>query len=223
MALIVISLIAVAGLATALWLWRERRRLRRRLAEAEAYRLRSQLNPHFLGNALDAIAALGFSDSKTAAAVVGALRQLMRQSLDVSQYREIALHQEQALLERYLAIEKMLLGERLHYRLAFDPDVLNAQVPSMILQPLAENALTHGIGSDGVARVTIKAMRGGDRLIIAVSDRGPGLRSGLEPGFGLANTRARLAQLYGGKAQLKLLEPPDGGLMAQLMLPFHDG
>jgi len=151
------------------------------------------------------------------------LSQLLRKSLDDSHQIEIALRDEKAFLERYLNIQKILLGERLQCQLAFDTDVLNARVPSMIIQPLAENALTHGVGKDGVVRLVVKAMRGGDNLIIAVADTGPGLRSGLEPGIGLSNIRERLQHLYGSAAVLKLLEPPGGGLMAQLVIPYQEG
>jgi LytS/YehU family sensor histidine kinase len=215
--------VAVVALAAAVWLWRDRLGMKRRLAEAEAHRLRTQLNPHFLYNTLNAISELGYNDPETADEVVTQLSQLLRQSLDDSHQNEIALRDEMTFLERYLNIQKILLRERLQCHLAFDADVLNARVPSMIIQPLAENALTHGVGNDGVARLVVKAMRGGDNLIIAVADAGPGLRSGLEPGIGISNIRARLQHLYGNAAVLKLLEPPGGGLMAQLIIPFHEG
>lgn len=219
----ILAVIGAAAMAAAGWLWRDRRALARRLAEAEAHRLRTQLNPHFLYNTLNAISELGYNDPKTADDVVTQLSQLLRKSLDDSHQNEIALRDEMAFLERYLNIQKILLRERLVFHLFFDADVLNARVPSMIIQPLAENALTHGVGTDGVARLVVKAMRGGDNLIIAVADAGPGLRSGLEPGIGLSNIRARLEHLYGGEAHLKLLEPPGGGLMAQLVIPLHEG
>jgi sensor histidine kinase YesM len=209
----------VAGIVAvlAVWLWFDRRRLQLRLAEIEAERLRRWFDPQFLRSTLKAVAALGYSDPKKADQVLTELNAMF----DESRESEVALREERAFLMRYLALQKLLLGDRLQYHLSFDGDVLGAAVPSMIIQPLAENALTHGISKDGVARLIVRAMRGGDNLIVVVVDAGPGLRSGLEQGDGLANIRARLAYLYGSTARLKLLEPPDGGLMAQMVIPFR--
>jgi len=215
---------AVVGLAAVLWLIRDRQRLCRRLAEAEARRLRTQLNPHFLYNTLNAISELGYNDPRTADEVVTQLSQLLRKSLDDSDQTEIALRAEVAFLERYLNIQKILLRERLQVALEVDADALSARVPGMIIQPLAENALTHGVGSDGVARVSIKAARKGDDMIIEVEDTGPGLRAGaVGRGIGLSNIRARLSHLYGNAARLELPERPGGGLIARLVIPYHEG
>ena len=131
---------------------------------------------------------------------------------------------EVAFLEPYLNIQKILLRERLDVALDVDADTLNARVPGMIIQPLAENALTHGTGSDGVAHVSIKATREGDDLIIEVADTGPGLNGGaIGRGIGLGNIRARLCHLYDNAARLELLERSGGGLIARLVIPFHEG
>lgn len=214
---------AITASAVALWLLWDRRRLVRRLADAETRRLRTQLNPHFLYNTLNAVSELGYNDPKTADDVVTQLSQLLRKSLDDSHQTEIALRDEIAFLERYLNIQKILLRERLQFDVQADASVLNARVPGMIVQPLAENALTHGIGTDGVARLHITAARRGDHLVIEVADNGPGMRG--KPygqGIGLGNIRARLSHLYGNTAGLELPERPGGGLIARLMIPFHE-
>jgi LytS/YehU family sensor histidine kinase len=205
-------------------LLRDRGRLHRRITDTESRRLRTQLNPHFLYNTLNAISELGYNDPKTADEVVTQLSQLLRKSLDDSDQTEIALRAEVAFLERYLNIQKILLRERLDVALDVDANALNARVPGMIIQPLAENALTHGVGTDGVARVSITATRKGDYLIIEVEDTGPGLTaSAIGRGIGLGNIRARLSHLYGNAARLELLERSGGGLIARLVIPFHEG
>lgn len=203
-------------------LWRDRRRLRQRLMQAEIRRLRTQLNPHFLYNTLNAISELGYSDPKSADQVVTQLSQLLRKSLDDSDQHEIALRDEIAFLERYLAIQKTLLRDRLQFTLTIDPATLNARLPGMIVQPLAENAVTHGISADGTARLGIQAMRHDDHLVISVVDEGPGMQAeGF--GIGLSNIRARLDHLYGGAAQLTLQPRDGGGLMASITVPYHEG
>jgi len=216
---------AVAVLtAVVVYLMRDRYRLRRHLSDAEARRLRTQLNPHFLYNALNAISELGYNDPKTADEVVTQLSQLLRKSLDDSDQNEIPLRDEIAFLERYLNIQKILLRDRLQFDLEVDTAVLNARVPGMIIQPLAENALTHGIGADGIAHLHVRAVRSGDYLMIEVADQGPGLQTRLDGrGIGLRNIRARLSHLYGSAARLELPERPGGGLIARLAIPFHEG
>lgn len=216
--------ILAASFAALLWLAWARRRLTRRLVDAEARRLRTQLNPHFLYNTLSAISELGYNDPETADAVVTKLSQLLRKSLDDSDQNEIALRDEMAFLERYLDIQKILLRERLDGTLTINPEVASARVPGMIVQPLAENALTHGIGADGIAHLHLTAVRRDDQLVIEVADQGPGLRSSRSgPGIGLRNIRARLLHLYGEAARLELQPRPGGGLIARLVIPFHEG
>jgi two-component system, LytTR family, sensor kinase len=199
------------------------RRLRRRLAAAEARILRTQLNPHFLYNTLNAISELGYNDPETADRVVTQLSQLLRKSLDDSDRTEIALRAEVAFLERYLNIQRILLRERLQIGLDIEAEALNARVPGMVVQPLAENALTHGISGDGIARLRVHAARQGENLVIEVQDAGPGMSGGgTGRGIGLSNIRARLKHLYGHAAALALLPAPGGGLIARLVIPFHE-
>lgn len=203
-------------------LWRDRRWLRQRLLQAEIHRLRTQLNPHFLYNTLNAVSELGYSDPKSADEVVTQLSQLLRKSLDNGDQHEIALRDEVAFLECYLAIQKILLRDRLQVTLQIDPAALNARLPGMIVQPLAENAVTHGISADRIARLGIEATRHDDRLVISVTDEGPGMQSEGR-GIGLSNIRARLKHLYGDAAQLTLQAREGGGLMASLAVPYHEG
>jgi two-component system, LytTR family, sensor kinase len=219
---IAVGVVAVVLAFALVVLWQDRQRLRARLAAAEARRLRTQLNPHFLYNTLNAISELGYNDPKTADEVVTQLSQLLRKSLDDSDQTEIALRAEVAFLERYLNIQKILLRERLETVLEVEDAALNARVPGMIVQPLAENALTHGVSSDGVARLHIRAARIAGSLTITVEDGGPGLGGTSGRGIGLSNIRARLSHLYGAAARLELLDRPDGGLMARLVIPFHE-
>lgn len=203
-------------------LWRDRQRLREQLTQAEIRRLRTQLNPHFLYNTLNAISELGYSDPKSADQVVTQLSQLLRKSLDQSDQHEIALRDEVAFLEHYLGIQKILLRDRLQFALEIDPAALNARLPGMIVQPLAENALTHGVSADRTARVEIRATRQEGHLMIEVADEGPGIEAESR-GIGLSNIRARLHHLYGDRAALTLQPREGGGLRAAITLPYHEG
>jgi sensor histidine kinase YesM len=201
--------------------WRDRQHLRAKLAQAEIRRLRTQLNPHFLFNTLNAISELGYSDPKSADQVVTQLSQLLRKSLDTSDQHEIALRDEIAFLEHYLDIQQILLRDQLQFSVTADPTAINARLPGMIVQPLAENAVIHGTGSDGIARVHVRAARHGEHLLVMVSDEGPGLK-GEQRGIGLSNIRARLFHLYGDRAALTLQPRPGGGLIASITVPYHE-
>jgi LytS/YehU family sensor histidine kinase len=203
-------------------LWRDRQRLRARLRQAEIRRLRTQLNPHFLYNTLNAISELGYSDPKSADQVVTQLSQLLRKSLDQSDQHEIALRDEVAFLEHYLDIQTILLRDRLKFALEIDPAALSARLPGMIVQPLAENAITHGISADGTARLHIRAAHQDDKLLVEVADEGPGVQVEGR-GIGLSNIRARLSHLYGDAAALTLRPHEGGGLIAAITLPYHEG
>lgn len=213
-------LFAAAMLVVAL-LWRDGHRLRERLTQAEIRRLRTQLNPHFLYNTLNAVSELGYSDPKSADEVVTQLSQLLRKCLADSDQHEIALRDEITFLEHYFAIQKMLLRDRLQVVLEIDPAALSARLPGMIVQPLAENAVTHGISADGIARLTIRAAHKDDHLLIEVLDEGPGMPA-KGHGIGLSNIRARLKHLYGDAGRLTLRSRESGGLMATITVPYHE-
>jgi two-component system, LytTR family, sensor kinase len=207
-------------------LWRDYTRVRRELVRAELRRLRTQLNPHFLFNTLNAISELGYENPEAADLTITQLSGLLRKSLDDSHQQEIALRDEVDFLEHYLAIQQTLLQDRLHVELEISDDTLNARVPGMILQPLVENAVTHGIGRSGTGYITVRSRRQGEQLVIEVEDNGWGLviadphRSG--EGIGINNTRARLRYLYGELAGLELHSRPGEGLTACLNIPFHE-
>jgi two-component system, LytTR family, sensor kinase len=206
--------------------WRDYLRTRRELVRAELRRLRTQLNPHFLFNTLNAIAELGYQNPEAADQTITQLSGLLRKSLDDSQQQEIALRDEVDFLERYLAIQQTLLQDRLHVELEIGDETLNARVPGMILQPLVENAVTHGIGRSRTGFIKVRSQRRGELLVIEVEDNGWGLviadsrKSG--EGIGINNTRARLRYLYGELASLELRSRPGEGLTACLNIPFHE-
>ncbi|MGH8280378.1 MAG: sensor histidine kinase [Gammaproteobacteria bacterium] len=208
------------------WLWRAYQHLHGRFVGTELRRLRGQLNPHFLFNTLSAISELGYQHPETADRTITQLSSLLRKALDGSQQREIALRDELDFLQRYLDIQQILLPGRLDIEMAVDDDTLNARVPGMILQPLVENAITHGIGRSGRGWVRIAALRRADTLVLEVQDSGWGFAAREtrthHEGIGIRNTRARLGYLYGAIAGLELRSRPGEGLMARLSIPFHE-
>jgi two-component system, LytTR family, sensor kinase len=201
-------------------------RLAAQLAEARLGALRMQLNPHFLFNSLNAITVL-VRDRNTDAAsrMLELLSDVLRRVLRAEGTHETALSTELQFLERYLAIEQVRFSDRLRPRIEIDPTVAGAAVPRFILQPLVENALRHGIAARADAgALEIAARREGDDLVLTVRDDGPGLRPGVPPsgGVGLANTRARLAALYGERASLHIANAEGGGVVATVRLPYHE-
>jgi signal transduction histidine kinase len=202
-------------------------RLASQLAEARLGALRSQLNPHFLFNSLNAITVLvRDQDTGTASRMLEQLGEVLRQALQTDRSPEIPLAEEIGFLERYLAIEQVRFSDRLRARFAVDPAVLAAAVPSFVLQPLVENALRHGLArrTEGGSLVIV-ARREADDLVLEVSNDGPGLdpaATGERRGLGLANTRERLATMYGERGRLTLADRPGGGVTATVRLPFHE-
>jgi two-component system LytT family sensor kinase len=209
---------------------RERERseaaLRVRLSQAQLEALKSQLNPHFLFNTLNSVAALMHWDVAAADDMVTQLSELLRETLRHPGTHEITLAEEIALIERYLSIVRARFQDRLTVVYDVAPDVRTALVPHFILQPLVENALEHGIAlQPGPGQVAISAGRDGDRLRIAVVDDGPGLEpeatNGNGNGVGLANTRARLIELYGERQGVTLEASHPKGARVTVTLPYH--
>jgi two-component system LytT family sensor kinase len=201
-------------------------RLTAQLAEARLGALRMQLNPHFLFNSLNAITVL-VRDQNTAAAsrMLELLSDVLRLVLHAEGSHETPLARELDFLERYLAIEQVRFSDRLRPRVELDEAIRRAAVPQFILQPLVENALRHGIAKRadaGLLEVTAK--RDADTLVLTVRDDGPGLSSAGAPttGVGLANTRARLAALYGDRASLEMRNAAEGGVLVTIRLPYHE-
>jgi LytS/YehU family sensor histidine kinase len=201
--------------------------LETQLAEARLQALEAQLHPHFLFNALNTIAVLVRTNRNTQAVrVVTGLGELLRHALDSAGTQFVPLKQEIDFIRRYLEIEQIRFGDRLQVEMEIEPGVTDARVPYLILQPLVENAIRHGIASRVAAgRLRITARRDGDRLRLSVEDDGPGLPPDLDAGqrngVGLSTTAARLAQLYGDDHRFSLGNLPRGGVAADLTLPFR--
>ena len=202
-------------------------RLETRLAEAQLQALQRQLHPHFLFNTLNAISALMHRDVEAADQMLARLSDLLRIALDQPGAQVVTLKDELEFLQKYLEIEQTRFGDRLVVRYQIEPETLDAQVPNLILQPLVENSVRHAVAvriEQGL--IEIRARRVGTNLELSVRDNGPGLpkRPGAHTGkgVGLANTRSRLEHLYGASQQLSLDEPPEGGLVVKVMLPFRD-
>lgn len=195
------------------------------LAHAKLDALRSQLRPHFLFNTLNAISVLSQQDSAKTRTVLLRLASLLRRSLDEDSH-EVALSQELSFLNEYLDIMRVRLGDRLDARVRAEADALEARVPVFLLQPLVENALEYGEGDDGQTRIVIAAGRSDDDLVIVLENsaasefRGGAIRDGI----GLGNTRARLRELYGDRAYVRLGPATQffapAGVRVELRLPF---
>ncbi|MBU6400407.1 MAG: histidine kinase [Verrucomicrobia bacterium] len=197
--------------------------LEKRLTEAKLHALRMQLNPHFLFNTLHAISSLMHRDVEAADRMITRLSDLLRLTLESADSQEVPLKQELEALQSYLDIEQIRFGDRLALRWEIAPDTLEARVPNLILQPLVENAIHHGIGPHARAgRIELTAQHEHGRLRLEVRDNGSGLAGNAAPeeGVGLSNTRARLAQLYGPEHRFELANAPAGGLVVRLTIPF---
>jgi two-component system LytT family sensor kinase len=199
--------------------------LKARLSQAQLEALKSQLHPHFLFNTLNSVATLLHRDPDAADRMVTDLADLLRTTLQHPGNQEITLAEELALLERYVGIVRVRFRDRLTVVYDVPVDLRDALVPLFLLQPLVENALEHGIARrPGPGRLEIAAQRTDGDLHIAVSDDGPGLRleGSVGHGVGLANTRARLAELYGSAHRLTLEAiSPAGGARALVVVPLR--
>jgi LytS/YehU family sensor histidine kinase len=201
-------------------------RIATQLAQAQLQALRMQLHPHFLFNTLNAISALMHRAVAAADRMLARLSDFLRLTLESGGMQEVPLKQELDFLGRYLEIEKTRFADRLTVHMDVEPDALDAQVPNLILQPLVENAIRHGIArSSSAGTIEIRAHRANGTLHLAVRDDGPGLAAngGAPPreGVGLSNTRARLAQLYGESSRLELGNAAEGGVVVNLDLPYR--
>jgi two-component system, LytTR family, sensor kinase len=206
-------------------LYQERRareaQLAAALAQSQLEALELQLRPHFLFNALNTVnAQIRTGAGPEAIRTVTQLGDLLRALLQEGAH-EVAVREELALVDRYLGIEETRFGGRLSRRVDVAPEVLDALLPRLILQPLAENAIRHGCEKvPGPARVDIAIAQHGDRLRVTVRDSGAGVASSRE-GIGLGNARERLRRLYGAEHRLALEAAEGGGAVAILEVPFH--
>lgn len=205
----------------------ESSQLEARLAQSRLQVLKMQLHPHFLFNTLNAISELIHKDPESADRMLTDLSDLLRLSFENLEVQEISLKQELEFLEKYLEIEQMRFHDRLSVNMHIPPDVLDASVPNMILQPLVENAIKHGIAprSSG-GRIDINAARSNGHLEIEVSDDGLGVPFGdlqnLPEGVGLSNTRRRLRHLYGDAHRFDLRKLEKGGIGVSLEIPYRE-
>ena len=200
--------------------------LEKRLAQAKLQALQMQLNPHFLFNTLHSISSLMHKDVEAADKMIMRLSDLLRAALEGAETQEVSLREELNLLQLYLAIEQIRFGSRLTVKLDVAPDTLDAQVPNLILQPLVENAIRHGI--EPRARpglIELQARRVNGALALVVSDNGAGLgeNGAIKEGIGLSNTRARLQELYGAAQRFELVRGEQGGGRVEISIPLTSG
>ncbi len=200
--------------------------LQQQLVEARLDALRMQLNPHFLFNTLHTVSALIHENPDAAERVVARLSDLLRLSLDKSKEREVPLQQELSFLDLYLEIEQTRFADRLHVERKIEAGLQDALVPYLILQPIVENAIRHGIEQrEEKGRLAITAQRRDGVLELTVSDNGDGLPEDTNAppheGIGLSNTRSRLRHLYGDNQKLELNRATGGGLEARITIPYR--
>jgi two-component sensor histidine kinase len=216
--------LVLASAAHATFFYRRAKEREASLATARLEALRAQLQPHFLFNTLNTISGLVHSEPERADAVITALGDLLRLTLETSEKRELPLREEMRLVEAYLAIMQSRFEERVNCVVEIAAETREALVPAFVLQPLIENAVRHGLEPlPKGGTVKIAARREGGRLRIEVSDDGVGLRADgpSREGIGLANTRARLRALHGERASMELRAGEGRGCAVVLELPFR--
>ena len=192
------------------------------LARAELHSLKMQLHPHFLFNTLNTVNAFVRTDPDAAERMIARLSTLLRHALDGASAQEVSLDEELRILRAYLEIEQVRFADRLRVEWRIDPGTQGAMVPHLLLQPLVENAIRHGIAPYAAeGRIEIVAERRNGTLHLAVRDDGAGMGAGsATEGVGLANTRTRLRQLYGARQRLEVRGAPEGGVHVEMELPF---
>ena len=198
--------------------------LEKHLAQAKLQALQMQLNPHFLFNTLHAISSLMHKDVEAADRMISRLSELLRAALESTDTQEVTLDEELDFLERYLEIEQTRFGPRLTVRMTIAPDTRRARVPNLVLQPLVENAIRHGIEPHAKpGQLELRAQRVDGNLVLQVQDNGAGLPADRPPaeGVGLSNTRARLQQMYGKAHRLEFRNVREGGLLVSVTIPWR--
>jgi two-component system LytT family sensor kinase len=223
---------AIVGLSHALRYYSEARdrelresQLETHLVEAQLQALQRQLQPHFLFNTLNTISALMHRDVDAADNMIAKLSDLLRISLRNVGVQEVTLKQELDFLSKYLEIEQTRFRDRLTVMFDVQPDTLDALVPNLVLQPLVENSIKHGIGPRATpGQIEIRSRRVGSMLELEVKDNGVGLSAArltdFNRGIGLGNTRSRLQHLYGLSHRFEFRQPPGGGLLVLIAIPL---
>ena len=197
-------------------------RLQAELSEAQLKALKMQLHPHFLFNTLNSIASYLRTDVEIADEMIGRLGDFLRLTLRNPGTEEIELEKELEFLKRYLEIEELRFQDRLSANFEIDPETIAALLPNLILQPVVENAVRHGISKrQGAGSIRIQTRRRNGELQIFVYDNGPGLPVQILEGIGIGATRDRLHRMYGTGARLDLANQPEGGAVVTVVIPFH--
>jgi len=196
------------------------------LAQAELRALKMQLQPHFLFNTLHSISTLVHTNAKGADVMIAQLSDLLRATLNAGAVEYAPLRQEMDFAGKYLAIEQTRFSDRLTIEIDAAPETLDVEVPYLILQPLIENAIRHGVSKNpGAGIIRIEARLRGEKLYVTIADNGPGILTPARPtggGVGLENTRARLEQAYAGRSELRLKRTAERGTIAELSLPVGE-
>lgn len=196
--------------------------LENHLTEARLQSLLRQLKPHFLFNTLNGIASLMHSDVDAADEMLVRLSELLRLTMSQSGKPLTPLRSEMEFIDRYLEIERIRFRDRLTIKIEIQPEALDVSVPNLILQPIVENAIRHGIEPHAQAgQITLRAEIKGERLVVAISDTGKGMppEGFKREGIGVANTRERLRELYGDDHRFEMSNRPEGGLQVVLEFP----
>ncbi|MCI0614730.1 histidine kinase [bacterium] len=198
-------------------------RLHAELSQAQLQALKMQLHPHFLFNTLNSISSYLRKDVEIADEMIGRLGDFLRLTLQNSGAQEIPLQQELNFLKQYLEIEQLRFQDRLNADFDIAPETLTALVPNLILQPIVENAVRHGVSAkSGPGTIQIIAKRNDSKLQIIISDNGPGIPEQPRQGIGITSTLNRLEQLYGAQGVFQITNRSDGGTIAILEIPFRE-
>jgi sensor histidine kinase YesM len=197
-------------------------KLQAQLAEARLRALQMQLQPHFVFNALHSLSDLVTDEPKTAVRLIARLGDFLRLTLQNSTAQGVPLNRELDFLDAYLEIERVRFGDRLKVVFEIDPQSLDAEVPSLILQPLVENAIRHGVASHiGPGLVQLVTKRRDGMLVIEIRDNGPGMPTNAREGLGLRNTHERLRQTYGPGYSLEVRNHVESGVVVSCELPYR--
>lgn len=185
--------------------------------------LQSKINPHFLFNTLNTIVDMVYSDPAKVETMVLNLSDIYRRVLGLEADKRITLGDELDLIRKYLEIEKIRMGERLEYDMDADPDTLGVRIPSLMVEPIVENAVIHGVGpKTGGGRIRIRICRNNDITTIVISDNGVGTADSFTPGFGLMNVQNRLRLIYGERSRFSIQPGVNGGTDVIMEIPDED-
>jgi LytS/YehU family sensor histidine kinase len=200
-------------------------KLKGNLMEAYVQALKMQLHPHFLFNTLNSISELMHEDLEAAEKMLKRLENFLRLTFENTDVQEITVQNELHFLQNYLEIQQVRFQNRLKVDLEIDPQAMKDRVPNLILQPIVENAIRHGVSPRmDSGRVEIRAFHKEGNLLLQVEDDGPGLRGGgFREGVGMSNTRRRLEQIYGKSCRFHVQNNPHGGLIVTLQIPATVG